>query len=295
MRTVLRHAQETQVHRLQQKSPLSASALRAMMELSLTGFGPSAGTAEERAQDLVYKAMEAATPAKRLRLAQQALDLDPENADALLMLADASPIEGSKRIEVLRGVVAAAAKRLGSQAFKELVPHFWGSHETRPYMRAREQLAEALQAAGRLDEAVREYEEMLRLNEKDNQGKRYELLCCLLALGRLAPTQELIGRFEADLTWNVVFAWGRVLERLLAKDEAAARQALVAARKQNPHMEAFLTGRRKVPRNLPDSYSPGNADEAAGYTEPLLMAWQPHDAARAWLSVQAGSTALKNR
>lgn len=274
---------------LTKKSPLTASALRAMMEQSLTDFGPLGRSAEERAQDLVYQAMEAATPAKRLRLAQQALDLDPENADALLMLADASPIKDGKRIEVLRGVVAAAARRLGPKAFKELVPHFWGFLETRPYMRAREQLADALQSAGRLDEAVQEYEEMLELNENDNQGVRYELLCCLLALGRIKPAQALTERYNGDLEWNVVFAWGRVLERFLAGHEMDAQQALEKARKQNPHMEAFLTGQRKVPRNLPDTYSPGNADEAACYAEPLLMAWAPHAAAREWLAGHRGS------
>jgi hypothetical protein len=68
---------------------------------------------------------------------RQALELDPENVDALLMLEEAPNQSDKERIERLRGIVAIGAKRLGKKVFRELVPHFWGFIETRPYMRAR--------------------------------------------------------------------------------------------------------------------------------------------------------------
>jgi len=267
--------------------PLNPAALRAVMERTLGGFGPNKCSNEQRAQELVYDAWEAPTAEHSLRLVQQALELDAENVDALLMLADAAGFKGNERMEVLRGIVAAGAKRLGKNAFQELVPHFWGFHETRPYMRARQRLAEELRAAGRLEEAIKEYDEMLVLNEGDNQGVRYHLLPSLLALGRLDAAQALMNRFKDECEWSVVFAWASVLERVLAGDAAAAGKALAAARKQNAHIEAYLKGHRKLPKNLPVSYSPGSKEEALCYAEPLLMAWTRHPDAQAWLASQA--------
>ncbi|HAV63793.1 MAG TPA: hypothetical protein DCY13_15690, partial [Verrucomicrobiales bacterium] len=192
-----------------------------------------------------------------------------------------------ERIEVLRDIVAAGARRLGRKAFKELVPQFWGFIETRPYMRAREALAGALLEAGRLDEAAAEYAEMLTLNENDNQGVRYELLPVLLAQSRLDEARALMERYQDDCGWSVVFAWGRVLERFLSGDEAAATRALAVARKQNRHMEAYLKGSRKLPANLPGSYTPGSREEALCYADVLMTAWKAQPEALAWLSRQA--------
>ncbi len=260
---------------------------RVGLERTLSETGAKRRSAEQRAQDLVYDAMEAATPQQYLDLALQALDLDPANVDALLMVLDAAGCDGEERIDALQGIVVIAAKRLGKKAFKELKPHFWGVLETRPYMRAQLQLAEELRAAGRLEEAIEEYEEMLLLNKNDNQGVRYHLLPCLLALRRMDEARKLLKRHAGEWEWNVVFAWSRVLERLVSGDEPRASKALVAARKQNPHMEVYLKGPRRLPKSLPASYSQGSKEEALCYAEPMLMAWQRHPEAGAWLAVQS--------
>jgi tetratricopeptide (TPR) repeat protein len=272
------------------ETPITPDALRTMMERSLGGLGRNKRSAEQRAQELAYDAMEARTITEHLRLVRQALELDSENVDALLMLSEAANFGGEEGLYVLRGIVAIGAKRLGKEAFEEMVPHFWGFHETRPYMRARARLAEELRATGRLADAIVEYNEMLALNENDNQGVRYHLLPCLLALGRLDAARTLFQRFDGECEWSVVFAWGSVLEQLLAGDNTAAAMALLVARKQNAHMEAYLKGQRKLPKTLPDSYSPGSKEEALCFAELLLMAWTPHAAAQAWLTAQSTSS-----
>lgn len=234
---------------------------------------------KDRAQDLVYEAMEARTATDLFRLVNAALELDPANVDARLMRADFRMLEGEARIFELKDIIAGGAKSLGKKAFKELVPHFWGFVETRPYMRARQQLAEAYRVSGCLEEAVLEYNEMLALNENDNQGVRYELLPCLLALDRLEDARKLMQRFEDDCTFSVVFTWCRVLERHLAGDPDGAKTALVTARKQNPHMEAYLKGHRKPPKNLPSSYAEGSKEEAVTFASVLLLAWKKYPGA----------------
>jgi tetratricopeptide (TPR) repeat protein len=82
--------------------------------------------------------------------------------------------------------VRAGERALGEEFFTEEVGNFWGILETRPYMRAREGLANALWALGERDQALAHYREMLELNPVDNQGVRYELADCLLE-ERLPP------------------------------------------------------------------------------------------------------------
>ena len=231
--------------------PFNPAKLHFMMERALGGTRTERRSKVRRAQELVYDAMEAAKPKRRLDLAWQALELEAEHADALLMVLESTGMDGEARIAALRRIVAVAAKRLGKKAFKELKPHFWGVLDTRPYMRARMQLAEELRAAGRLEEAIEEYQEMLLLNENDNLGVRYHLLPCLLALSHMDEARKLLKLHAGECEWNAALAWGRVLERLLSGDEPGASKALAAARKQNPHLEVYLKGHRKLPRNLP--------------------------------------------
>lgn len=267
---------------------LDSDAIRALMERTLSGLNPNQNLSdhEQQAMELVYDAMEAPTQGQRLSLVLQALELDPENIDALLMLESGTDLEQNERIEVLRGIVATGANRLGEQAFKGLVPHFWGFIETRPYMRARSRLAGQLQNVGRIDEAILEYMAILDLNEGDNQGIRYELLPILLSTNRLEDARSLLQRFEDESDWSVVFAWGRVLERYLSGDESAAIHALAVARKQNAHIEVYLKGHRKFPKNTPGSYSPGSKEEALCFGDALTAAWKKHPSAVEWLISQ---------
>ncbi len=263
--------------------PFKAAKLRVMTG----GTRGERRSKERRAQELVYDAMEAAKPERRLDLAWQALELDAEHPDALLMVLESTGMEGEARIGALRRIVAVAAKRLGKKAFKEFKPHFWQILDTRPYMRARMQLAEELRAAGRLEEAIEEYEEMLALNENDNLGVRHLLLPCLLALSRMDEARKLLKLHAGECDWNAAFAWARVLERLLSGDEPGASKALAAARKQNPYVEVYLKRQRKLPRNLPDGYSVGSKEEALCFAGPLLTAWARHPEARKWLAGQS--------
>jgi tetratricopeptide (TPR) repeat protein len=270
-----------------QAPSLHPDAMRAMAERMLAGVGSDRRTPEQQAQELAYEAMETPVGDRYFQLITRALELDRENVDALLMAVFASEYSVDKRIEWLRHIVGIAEKKLGKEAFKEYVPHFWGFIETRPYMRARERLAGELHAAGRLEEAIQEYSGMMALNENDNQGSRYILLPSYLALGRLEEARALMRHHEYDCESNVIFSWGQVLERLLSKDEPGALKALAVARKQNPHMEVYLKKHRKLPKNRPASYAPGTLEEAQCYAVILLSAWEPHPDAIAWLSWQS--------
>lgn len=266
--------------------PLSPYAVLLSMERHLQ---ESSGVSEDavfEAQQFVYDAWEAETEEGELDLILKALELDPVNVDGLLTLLRHCEPGIEEEIDCLRKIVAVGEMRLGPRTFKEGAGHFWGILETRPYMRARQELAEALRWSGRLEEAVAEWEAMLKLNPNDNQGLRYSLLACYLALGRLAGARRLFKKYRGEEYFNTVFAWGRVLERFLAGELAEAGRALAGARKQNPHTQGYVKGHRRLPKHLPDSYSPGSKEEADCFAEMLREAWSKHPPALQWLAEQ---------
>lgn len=265
------------------KTPDAGSILRRMERMM---GGAAKGKARE-AQDLVYDAWEAADGDEAFELLTQAVELDPTNVDGWLGVMEYEPLESEERIDFLRRLVAMGEKNLGEKAFQENKGHFWGLLETRPYMRARSQLALRLMEAGRLDESIAEHEGMLELNPNDNQGVRYGLLSLYLALKQLDGAKRLFEEYD-EREFSTVFAWGYVLERFLAEDTAGALKALKAARKQNPHAQAFFLGHRRPPKNMPGSYSPGSKEEAVIAWDILKHAWKRHPEAQAWLRAQCG-------
>ena len=152
-------------------------------------------------------------------------------------------------------------------------------------MRARAELASAFQGAGQIDEAIQEYEGLLDLNSGDNQGNRYLLMGLYLQLDRLDGAQGLFEQYD-ECAFTAIWAWGYVLERLLSGTEDEAVTALAAARKQNAMVEAYLKGTRKIPKRMPDHYSPGNRDEAIICADAIRPAWESHPDSLAWLKRQ---------
>jgi hypothetical protein len=108
--------------------------------------------------------------------------------------------------------------------------------------------------------------DMLRLNPGDNQGVRYTLLALLLEADDRARLAELLERFSDDGMAD--WCYGRALLAFRRDGDApAARAALAAARRSNPHVPAFLTGRKRWSGGLPDAVILG-VEEAHSGAEP---------------------------
>ncbi len=249
---------------------------------------PTAGgacSASEKAQELAYDAMEADDPNTAVKLAMRAVELDRRCVDALVMLAHAGSDSRDELIENIEKAVWMGERALGEEFFEENRGHFWGILKTRPYMRARQELADLLRDADRTDEAIGHYEAMLDLNPDDNQGIRDLLLACYLMQGDLDGARRLFDENEDD--GSATFQWSRVLERHLAGDEAKAVTLLAEARKDNAFVEPYMTGKKRIPRTLPDYFSPGEESEAKYVAVNLHPAWKGHRASVAWLKAQA--------
>jgi tetratricopeptide (TPR) repeat protein len=234
------------------------------------------------AQEKAFEAMEAPRARERIALAREALALSPLCGDAYLVLARETA-DANDALELYRRAVAVGAEALGEAAFQDDVGSFWGLLQTRPYMRARHELALALWRLGHRDEAVGHYHEMLRLNPDDNQGIRYLLIDALLELGREADAGALLKRYKGDgsahWTWSAALLTFR-----RAGNSAPARKALAKAVEANRHVAAYLLGEKPIPPTLPGFIGVGDESEAVSYAHYAAGAWAAAPEAKGWVA-----------
>jgi tetratricopeptide (TPR) repeat protein len=233
-------------------------------------------TPAERAEALCQEAMES-FGRRRVILAREAMAEDPNHVDARILLAE-STRSAERRIELFQSAKETAAAALGAD-MEELAGQFWGFHETRPYMRACHGLAAALAEAGQAEEALDEYREMLRLNPNDNQGVRYELVPLLLEQNQDTQARAVLDEYdEPTALWSYLRA---LIAFRKSGRSAAAKKALHAAFKANPHVVTLLQS--DEPPLMPDSYSLGSPEEAAICIEQLQTVWQETEGYMMWM------------
>ncbi len=229
----------------------------------------------------MYDAWEARGP-ERVRLARKALQISPDCADAHVVLAEETARTAEEARDLYAKGVAAGERALGKETFEEGAGHFWGILETRPYMRARLGLAQALHALGKQREAIDHLWEMLRLNPNDNQGVRDLLLGWLLERGDDDAVKRLLDRYPED--WSAIWLYGRALHAFRTQgDTKAARKHLAEAMKENPHVPSYLLGRKPVPGRLPELMGIGDESEAVVCAAGQGLAWHDTPGAPRWL------------
>ena len=197
-------------------------------------------------------------------MAREALDISPDCADAYVLLAEETARTPDEALKLYEEGMRAGERALDPEAFAEDVGHFWGTLETRPYMRARAAVAECLWEMGEAAHAVEHYQEMLRLNPGDNQGNRYVLAQLLLQEGRDEELGTLLEEYgeEASAEW----AYTRALW-LFRREGASPRasRTLQEAFDENRFVPIFLLDLQPLPEDPPEYISPGEESEAVDY------------------------------
>lgn len=243
-----------------------------------------------RAQELAYQGMMSVNGEQALKLSTQALELDPRCTDAMLIITR-MPLDPEQAIESLREIVEMALEDLGGEEYLEENRGLcWGLLASRPYMRARANLALELEDAGRLEEAIAECEAMLELNPEDHQGMRHALLGCYLKLADFDGVRSVLDRYGVDQ--EAMMAWAHVLERFAAGDEPGAARALAIARGLNPHFESFATGRGALPLDQTGMYVKGEDSEAAFIANTIGDAWLQQPGLDDWMAGQLAAGPL---
>jgi tetratricopeptide (TPR) repeat protein len=250
--------------------------------IKLDDLPSTASTPLEQAQDVIYQAMETGGR-RQLQLIRRALELSPDCADAFVLLAERSSNPDEQR-SFYEQAVAAGERALGPEAFASVGRSFWGDVSTRPYMRARFGLADAIAGSGDTAAAIEHFTALLQLNPGDNQGARYRLLSVLLAADRADDAEAVLAAHdEAGALWS----YAGVLSALKKGDRRIARTRLRAALRANRHVPKYLTGQRDLPVFLPEHYQFGSHDEAVLCASEIVDAWDATPGATAWLKTEA--------
>jgi tetratricopeptide (TPR) repeat protein len=238
-------------------------------------------TNRERATDLCCEA-QTVRARRELQLLREALRLDPDCADAYLMLSrrESDPAAAEA---LCRQALAAARRALGEKPFTVPGYPFWGAHESRPFMRAMDALAQVLEAQGRDAEAGELLAEMLRLNPGDNQGVRDRYVPLLIRQGRLDDARAVI---ESDLYREDIGAVFDFAAALIAHRQARfadADAALANAMRKNRFVRGMILDPDALPPGGLHAWSPGDESEAVMIADLLGDAWRAEESAVKWL------------
>lgn len=152
------------------------------------------------------------------KVARKALKLNPSLADAHNILASIEEKKGKleKALELYTQACQTAVKDLGSEAPKSR--SWWLDLDSRPYMRAREGIAFTNWQLGNLDEAIKEYKEILKRNPNDNQGVRYLIAPLFLLKGDIKGALKEFDYFKKNYPGDIGdphfdFCWALALFR----------------------------------------------------------------------------------
>lgn len=235
----------------------------------------------QEANRLANQAWEENDPIERQSLARRALEISPDCTEAYLVLAyeTETPEEAQ---EWLEKAVQAGERSLGQEFIEENEGFLWNWREARPYLRARDGLAENLEALGRQEEALAQYIGLLHLNEDDHQRARYHALRLLLLLKRNDEAEDLIDEYNEEI--SATWAYSRaLLEFRKSGDLARSRKALKKALQTNSYVPAYLTGAKPLPAEEPEAIGFGDESEAIQYVLDHYPIWWATPGAVDWL------------
>jgi tetratricopeptide (TPR) repeat protein len=220
----------------------------------------------------------------RIDLAYKALSVSDDCADAYVLLSHEAATNVAEAIRFLEDGVRAGEHALGQKMFAEEAGNFWGILETRPYMRARFDLAHLLCLGGKRAEGIIHMQDLLRLNPGDNQGVRHELAVCLLEEKDLEALEKLLEGYPDE--YSAVWFYSRALLKYRQEGRTPAADAcLVEALEQNRFVPLYLLGKKSFPARTPEYMSIGDQTEAVFYALDNSQVWRETQGALMWMNL----------
>ena len=189
-------------------------------KLKVTNFANS-----ENSDDFLEMAYEAKTEAKAKSYAKKALELDPDNLDAELFLADISTKSQLEFLQKTEAIIAHGNKLMEEQDFftKECMGDFW---------------LILLSQCRMIKKAITECEEMLKLCKSDNLGVRYLLMHLYTVMEDEKSALKLHKKFELSMNTQFLLPLSILYYKLL--DFKKAKKYLLELTKTNKDTKEFF-------------------------------------------------------
>ena len=156
----------------------------------------------EQSDDLLFEAYDEPVKSKAIKLAKQALEINPDNIDAENFITKFETNTIKKLDRYKETLDKEQAKLEKEDIFnKENIGIFWGLIETRPYMRTKHSYMLTLMELGRYTEAIKQGEELLELCQNDNQGIRYLIMGLYTVLEKFEECEKIYNSYSDDSTF----------------------------------------------------------------------------------------------
>jgi len=194
----------------------------------------------ENSDNFLEMAYNAETKTKAKNYLKKALELDPNNLDAELFLADISAKSQLEFLQKTEAIIVHGNKLMEEQGYfkKACVGDFWLILETRPYMRARYQYAILLSQCRMIKKAITECEEMLKLCKGDNLGVRYLLMHLYTVMEDEKSALKLHKKFELSMNTQFLLPLSILYYKLL--DFKKAKKYLLELSETNKDTKEFF-------------------------------------------------------
>lgn len=220
----------------------------------------------EQSDDLLFEAYEEPIKAKAIKLAKQALALNPNNIDAenFITKHETNTIKKLKKYEE---TLNKEKTNLEKENYfnKENIGIFWGLMETRPYMRTKHSYMLTLMELGRYTEAIKQGEELLELCESDNLGVRYLIIGLYTVLERFEECEKIYNKYSDDSTFMLFPLAVMYYKR---GDYRKCKKILKEIQENNKYLLDYLIGIKKFTKaktkdiEINGTYSWGSESEA---------------------------------
>lgn len=236
---------------------------KALWETSMTTGGvvvperkPS--VAGGRAQLLAYEAYLAETEDQRRKLAQNAFEMDQGNADALLLQVEIEQ-DHEKKVRYYEKAIQQASRTF------EPGESPWQNIPNRPFMRAAFAYGVYLFEQGEYEEAASMFADLLKMNQVDNQGARYEAVASLIHAKRFDEAAEILVRYEKGSGNDAAYLyldWKLEHEATVGESRNTEEmlQAAIQANSHVIHLQTFQVKPIAYPKF--QEIEPGSEEEA---------------------------------
>lgn len=220
----------------------------------------------EKSDDLLFEAYDEPIKSKAIKLAKQALEINPENTDASNFITKFET-NTIKKLKKYKETLDNEYEKLQKEDIfnEENVGIFWGLIETRPYMRTKHCYMLTLMELGRYTEAIEQGKEMLKLCENDNLGIRYLIVGIYTLLERFDECEKIYKKYSED---SVFMQFPISIMYYKMGEYKKAKKILKEIKKNNQYILECLMQRIKFSKSKINSfeeretYSFGTEEEA---------------------------------
>lgn len=236
----------------------------------------------DKAADLFFEAMDYADEGKlpkAKQLLNKAIEIFPEHIDAIAHLGMMSSEKDAKEMNEKAYQIGLS---ILPKEFNEKSKLEWSWTENRPFLRASHTKGLILLEEGKLDEAIKLFNQMISWNPNDNQGIR-ELLADIYVNNQMVDGMiTLSSKYPND--YNPSMNFGLAFAMYKKGEGEKATESLKKAIKNFPLCGKILLedAPKKPKSDMPGYIAMGGADQAFEFWKEQGKAWKEEDIKK-WL------------